>query len=219
MGGSSGGTQVIQPTPPPQPSYSSSIQDYVNSLPALYEAQLKYAPLEAQQQVSLAQQYALPLAQAYKQAQNVLYPGASQLQESLAQQALGGSTGEVPQAMKDQYKSDLLGQLGSNAYSGIGADYVSRNLINQQQQYQQYYQQLGLSLAGLQPTISGQAPNYTNQLAQSNPGQALSFNQGNYGIFAGANKPMLGTQGMPNWISGLNAGGSVLQGIGSIIPG
>jgi len=50
--------------------------------------------------------------------------------------------------MQDQYRSDLLGQLGSNANSGIGADYVSRNLINQQQQYQQYYQNLGLSLPG-----------------------------------------------------------------------
>lgn len=223
MGGSSGGTttQIIQPTPPPAPSTAEAIQQYVASLPALYEAQMKYAPLEAQQQVSLAQQYAGPLAQAYKSAQDILYPGTSQLQEKLAAQAMSGVSAEVPGAMRDQYRSDLLAQLGSNAQSGIGADYVSRNLINQQQQYQQYYQNLGLSLAGRQPLVNPATPNYTNQLGNYSPGQGLGYTQGNYGVFAGASRPIVSQnkQGMPNWISGTQAFGSVLQGIGDIIPG
>lgn len=216
MSGSSGGstTQVIQPTPPPAPSTAEAIQAYVQSLPALYEAQMKYAPMEAQQQVDLANQYAEPLAQAYQKAQNILYPGTSGLQEQLAAQAKAGINGNVPQGVQDQYRSDLTAQLGENAKSGIGADYVSRNLLNQQQQYQQYYQNLGLSLAGRQPLVNPTTPNYTNQLGNYTPGQGLNYTQGNYGVFAGGSRPIVSQnqQGTPNWITGLQAGGSVLQG-------
>lgn len=204
MGGKVGGTttQVIQPTPPPAPSTADAINAYVQSLPALYEAQMKYAPLEAQQQVELAKQYATPLAQAYQQAQDILYPGTSKLQEQLASQAMTGSGGEVPSYLKDQYRSDLLSQLGTNVSSGIGADYVSRNLLNQQQQYQQYYQNLGLSLAGRQPLINPNSPGYTNQLGNYSPGQGLQYAQGNYGTFAGASRPIVSQNqsGTPSWI-------------------
>lgn len=217
MSGSSGGTttQIIQPTPPPAPSTAEAIQQYVASLPALYEAQMKYAPQEAQQQVDLANQFAGPLAEAYKKAQDTLYPGTSGLQEQLAAQAKAGMTAEVPQAQRDQYRSDLLAQLGQNATSGIGADYVSRNLMNQQQQYNQYYQNLGLSLAGRQPLVNPTTPNYTNQLGNYTPGQGLGYTQGNYGVFSGASRPLVtqNQQGTPNWISGLSAGGSLLKGI------
>ena len=215
MGGTSGGTstQIIQPTPAPAPSTAEAIQEYVKSLPAIFEAQLKYAPQEAQQQVELAQQYAVPLAQAYQSAQETLYPGTSALQEQLAGQAQAGITGGVPQSLADQYRSDLKAQLGENTKSGIGADYVSRNLMNQQQQYQQYYQNLGLSLSGRQPLVNPQTPGFTNQLGNYNAGQALGYQSSNYGVFTGASRPIV-TQnqaGTPNWALGLNAGGNLLQ--------
>ena len=62
-------TQIIQPTPPPQPSTADAIREYVASLPELFQAQLDFAPKEAAQQVALAQQYALPLAETAKEAQ------------------------------------------------------------------------------------------------------------------------------------------------------
>ena len=223
MSGSSGGTttQIIQPTPPPQPSTKEAIEAYVQSLPALYAAQLQYAPQEAAQQVQLAQQYAIPLAQAYQSAQDVLYPGTSRLQEQLANTAGQRSTGEIPSNLREQYRSDLAAQLGTNVNSGVGADYISRNLLNQQEDYNRYYQNLGLSLAGRQPLVNPSSPNYTNQLANYQPGQGLQYTAGNYGTFAGASRPFTtqNQSGMPNWISGLNAGGSLLQGIGSIVPG
>lgn len=219
MGGSSGGTktEIIQPTPAPQPSTADAIREYVASLPALYEAQLKYAPLEAQQQIDLANQYAVPYAQAYKQAQEVLYPGTSSLQESLAKQAQAGITGDVPDSLRSQYRSDLLSQLGENAKSGIGADYVSRNLINQQQQYQQYYQNLGLSLAGRQSLVNPTAPGYTNQLGNYQPGQGLSYTSSNYGIYSGANRPIVTQkeQGTPNWLLGAQSAANLVGQLGS----
>lgn len=221
--GSSGKTttQIIQPTPPPQPSTADAIQAYVNSLPALYEAQFKYAPMEAQQQVDLANQYAVPLAQAYQQAQEVLYPGTTGLQEQLAKQASQGASGAIPQGLQDQYRSDLLAQLGENAKSGIGADYVSRNLMNQQEDYNRYYQSLGLSLAGRQPLVNPQTPNYTNQAGNYTPGQGLGYTSGNYGTFASASRPIVSQNqsGTPNWALGLNAFGNILQGVGSIAHG
>ena len=217
MGGSSGGstTQVIQPTPPPQPSTADAIKAYVDSLPQLYEAQMKYAPLEAQQQVELAQQYAIPLAQAYKSAQETLYPGTSALQESLAAQAQEGMSGDVPQSLAEQYRSDLRAEVGPNAGAGIGADYVSRNLVNQREQYKNYYQNLGLSLAGRQPLAQPSSPNYTNQLANYNPGQALNYTASNYGVYAGASRPIVSQNqsGTPNWALGMNAAGNLLQGV------
>lgn len=220
MSGSSGGTttQLIQPTPPPQPSTAEGIKAYVDSLPALYEAQMKYAPLEAQQQLALAQQYALPLAQAYKSAQDSLYPHTSGLQEQLAKMASEGSTAQVPSWMKDQYHSDLNAQLGSNVNSGAGADYVSRGLMQQQQGYNQYYQNLGLSLAGRQPLANPSSPNYTNQLGNYTPGQGLQYSSQNYGTYAAGSRPIVSQnqQGTPNWIPGMQAAGSLMQGVGSL---
>lgn len=219
MGGKSGGTttQIIQPTPAPAPSTAEAINAYVASLPALYEAQMKYAPLEAQQQLELTKQYAVPYAQAYQQAQEILYPGTSALQEGLVARAQAGMTEQVPQSMRDQYRSDLLAQLGTNASSGIGADYVSRNLINQQQQYNQYYENLGLSLAGRQPLVNPQTPSYTNQLGNYQPGQGLQYTAGNYGTYTAASRPIVSQNqsGTPNWAMGLNAAGNLLQGIGA----
>lgn len=218
MSGKSGGTttQIIQPTPPPAPSTADAINAYVQSLPALFEAQLKYAPMEAQQQLDLTRQFAIPYAQAYQEAQETLYPGTSALQEGLVEKARAGMTGSVPQGMRDQYRSDLLAQLGENAKSGVGADYVSRNLINQQEQYNQYYQNLGLSLAGRQPLVTPSAPGFTNQMGNYQPGQGLQYTAGNYGTFAAASRPLVSQNqaGTPNWYLGLNAGGNLLQGLG-----
>jgi hypothetical protein len=216
MGGSSGGTQVYTPTAPAAPSVSSSITDYVNALPQLYAAQMQYAPLEAAQQVQLAQQYAAPLAQAYQSAQDILYPGTSQLQEQLAQQAQQGLTAGVPDYARQQYQSDMNAQLGTNVNSGIGADYVSRNLMNQQQQYQQYYQNLGLSLAGRQPLVNPTSPQTTNQMSQLSAGDILGYNSSIYGSQVNGSKPITTQSGTPNWILGMQAGGSMLQGLGQM---
>lgn len=217
MGGDSGGTttEVIYPQATPQPTTAEAMKAYVDSLPALYEAQMKYAPLEAQQQIQLAQQYAIPYAQAYQQAQEVLYPGTSKMQEDLVAQAKAGMTAQVPQSMKDQYRSDLLAQLGTNAASGVGADYVSRGLLNQQQEYNQYYQNLGLSLAGRQPLTQAAAPATTNYMGNYSPSQGLQYTANTYGTYSGASRPITTTSGggTPNWALGLNAGGNLLSAV------
>jgi hypothetical protein len=96
-------------------------------------------------------------------------------------------------AEKQQYQSDMGAQLGSNVGSGIGADYMSRNMLLAQQQRQDYYRNLGLSVAGLQPTAQAQGASYTSQLSQYNPGQVMGFMGQGYGNQVGAHASMNGS--------------------------
>ena len=119
-----GSTNIQQPTPPPAPSVQSSMSDYIANYPALFNLQQQYAPQEAAMNVGLAQQYAEPLGQAYKTAQEAMYPQETAITQSLNQQVQEGMGSEVPDWMRQEYLSNLRANLGSNAGSGICADYT-----------------------------------------------------------------------------------------------
>ena len=190
MGGSTT-TQVYQPTPPPAPTSADATKAWVESMPQMYEQQLKYAPLEAQQQVELLEKYGTQAAQAYKSANDALYPETAQLQEQLAQQASEGMNSQMPDWMKNQYRDEMRAQLGDNALSGSGADYISRGMLQQQQNYQDYYRNLGLSVAGRQPLAQATSPQTTNMLGQNTLQGQQNFMMGNYGTFAQASQPQV----------------------------
>lgn len=216
MSGDSGGTQVIQPNVAPPPTASQSAAEYAAALPQIYQASLAYQPqfneLDYQSFAKLAPQYAAITDQINKQ----FNPYTAGLQEQLAKQASEGSSAQIPDWMRQQYTSDLNAQLGSNAGSPVGADYVSRGLMAQQQGYQQYYQNLGLSLSGRQPMAQG----YTQPSSFNVSGQ-FGQNYGNdlagYSAYNSANRPLLGQAGTPNWALGMNAAGNLMQGVGSFM--
>lgn len=211
MGGS---TTTVQAAP--APSVSSQMSDYVKSLPGLYEAQMKYDPKLVEQQLQLLQQYGLPFADAYKQANDALYPETAQLQEQLAGQASEGMESGVPASMKQAYQDELRANLGSNIGSGIGADYTSRSLINQQQQYQNYYRDLGLSLAGRQPLASPSVSGQAGWMQGYQPNQALNYGASTYGSQAQSMqamyKPSIGGQIAGGLSQGIGAGIGTLIG-------
>ncbi len=210
------------PQVPAAPTASQNMQDWIANYPAMFELQQKYAPLEAQQQVELAQQYAQPLGEAMQKANAAMYPETSALQEKLAGQAMTGMESGVPEWQKAQYLSDVNANLGTNVGSGIGADYVSRGLLQQQQDWQNYYRDLGLSTAGRQPLAQASTPGYSNYASTYTPGQVASTNSSNYGNMVGAYSSMYGansqaaSQGTSNWFnlmgSGIGAGGSAYGG-------
>lgn len=171
---------TVDASTPAQPTTQGSVQDWANALPQIYQTQMQYAPLQAQQQVNLASQYATPLAQAYQSAQSSLYPQTTALQENLASQAAAGMSSDVPDWMKQQYQSNVNAQLGSNAYSPIGADYMSRGLLQQQQNWKQYYQNLGLSVTGRQPLTQASGPQTTDYMSSFTPGSVMQSNNQNY---------------------------------------
>lgn len=199
---------------PQAPNTGSSVQDWVSALPQIYQAQMQYAPQEAAQHVAIAQQSELPLMQAQYNAQNALYPQTTGLQENLASQANQGMQSGLPSWMTDQYKSDMNAQLGNNAGSPIGADYMSRGLLQQNQNWKQYYQNLGLSVAGRQPLPQPQSAGYSNYMGSFTPGGVMTSNNQNYGTSAGIYGSNLNyqsgqNQAMMNLIgSGIGAAGA-----------
>lgn len=216
MGGRSGGETVYIPTAAAAPTAAQSAADYAASLPVQYEAALKYQPqfdqLQYEQYAKLAPQYTA----LYDQLQKQYYPETYGLQEQLAKQASeAASATEIPDWMAQQYRNNVNAQLGSNVNSPIGADYVSRGLIDQAQQYRSYYQNLGLSLAGRQPLTSPQYQGSNTNVAANTNANYTNALQG-YGLYNQATRPMMQQQGTPNWIAGMQAGGAVLQGIGSM---
>ena len=187
-----GSTEIQQPTAPAAPSTAESIQAWTDSMPAVFAEQQRQAPLQAQQSVELAQQYAAPMGQAMQQAQSAMYPETSALQEQMAGQAAEGMQAEMPSWMQEQYRDTYASNLGSNIGSGIGADYQSTGMLQAQQGYQDYYRNLGLSLAGRQPLASPQTPQ-TGQYSQNyNPQDVMGYNATNYGNYAGLYGSMYG---------------------------
>ena len=208
-----GSTKISSPSAPAAPTPAETAAQYAASLPIYWENQLKYAPLEAQQQVDMATQYALPLAQAYKQANDALDPNTAGLQEQLAAQAGQGMTAGLSDAERQQYTSDLGAQLGSNAGSGIGADYMSRNMLMQQQQRQDYWRNLGLSVAGRQPLTTAQPVNSLNYMQNYTPTANANFVGQGYGNYSNAYSSMYGANaqmaGSKNAMTGQIIGGAL----------
>jgi hypothetical protein len=159
---------VMQPAA--APTTQETIDAWVKAMPTVFAEQQRQAPLEAQQQLDLLQKYGLPLSQALQSTDQSLYPQTSGLQEKLAGVASYGSTAtQMPDWMRSQYMSDFNSQLGTNAGSPMGADYTSRGMQQQLFGQQQYYQNMGLSLAGRQPLTSAQSPSYTNYASTFTP--------------------------------------------------
>lgn len=179
-----GSTNIESAPAPTAPSTGDAVREWVNSMPQVYQTQMQYAPLQAQQAVDLANQYAGQYGQALQKAQAGMYPVTSQLQEQLATQAQQGMSQDVPSWMQDQYRSNVNAQLGNNANSPIGADYMSRGLLQQQQDWKQYYNNLGLSAAGRQPLTQAGTPATSDYMSSFSPTANMGFMANTYGTSA-----------------------------------
>lgn len=207
-----GSPKIVQPTPPPAPSVSDNINAYVEAQPKLFELQQQQAPQEIAQQLELLQQYGAPYAEAYKDIQARLYPETTALQEDLAKQAQQGYTSGLTESARNMYRDEFKALVGDQARAGIGANYISSNLVNQDLAYRQYNQNLALSLAGRQPLTNPYQPQFTNQVGQFAPGDVMAYNQGIYGSQLAFSKPFQSQSNVPGYLAG---GGAVLSGLGS----
>ena len=134
----------------------------------------------------------------YKQIQDALYPELANLDKTLTNQAQAGIESDMPEYMRQQYQDQFRAEVGGNAGSGIGADYVSRNMIAAGQQYKQSNQNLALSLTGrqalYQATPGGYQQNF-NAANGYNYGATSSFQASGYGNYAGAYSNMYSANG------------------------
>ena len=208
----------IEASQPTAPTTGQSVQDWANALPQIYKTQMEYAPLQAQQQVSLAQQYAGDYGKAVQAAQSGMYPKTTALQENLAGVATEGMSSQVPDWMQQAYRSNMSAQLGNNVNAPIGADYMSRGLLQQQQDWQRYYQNLGLSVTGRQPLTQAGTPQTSDYMSGFTPGSVMQSNNQNYGTQAGiyGNQLQYNTNAnaqMQKYIGmGMNMGGALASG-------
>lgn len=213
-----GSTKVSMPSTPAAPSTAEAVTAWVNAMPQVYETQMKYAPLEAQQQVDLAKQFAQPLGEAYLEAQKAMYPEQYALQSELMTKAKEGMNSDVPDWMRQEYLSNLNANLGTNIGSPIAADYASRGLMQQKQDWQNYYQNMAMSLAGSQPVFNATSPTSTNYMSNFTPTSNMSYMGNNYGNYANAYTSMYNTNaqraaaGNPYMNALAGVGGTVLGG-------
>ena len=208
------GSSQAAPQAPTAPSTASGVDAWVANMPKVFAEQQRQAPLEAQQQIDLATQYAQPYAEALKTSQETLYPGETKLREGLLSQAQEGMSGDMPQWMKDSYIDTFNANLGTNVGSPIGADYMSRGMLQQQQNWQDQYRNLGQSLIGTQPTFNAQAPQTSNFASGFTPGAVMGNQQQGFGTQAN----IFGTQSQ-NWQQQQQAPYQMMSGIGNIIGG
>lgn len=217
-----GKTQIQQaaPTPIQAPSTAEAINAYVASLPALYQAQLDYAPREAQQQLDLLQQYGGQYGQAMQDAQRALNPQLTSLTEQLAGQASAGANAGLSPEEEQYYSDQFKSLVGDQVRGGLGASTVAGGLLNTRLQRQDYYRNLGLSLANMQPLSQPQMPNHTNQLGNYSPGQGLNYSQGSFATQSAYNKPQFFQAYKPGFADTFSqiAGGAggLLMGAGAV---
>lgn len=204
-----GGGTTVSTSSQQIPSAADAVKAWVKNLPKIYETQMKYAPLQAQQAVDLAQQYATPYGEAYLAAQKAMYPEEYAMRDKLSSMALERMDAGMPDWMRDQYRDMYSSNLGSNAGSPIGADYLSTNMLNANNEYQNYYQNLALSLSGSQPIFQAQTPQTSDYMSGFTPNAMMSYMANNVTTTGSQSK-----SGMPDWL-----GQMLGQGIGGLMGG
>ena len=227
MGGG-GEPQIIQPAAPPAPpSATAQLSEYIQNYPKLVELQRQYGPETAGLDYQLFQQYAPQYTQTAQDIQNQVYPQTSKLQESLATQALEGMNSQVPDAFRQQFESDFNAGLGMNTNAPLGVSERNIGLANLQKQWQDYYRNLGLSLANRQPLQQTANPSFQNAGSSENVNPFLNYGASTYGTqMAGYGAQTAGTQyyrnsspwGMAGGIAG-GIGGAMLGGPMGAIAG
>lgn len=207
-----GKTQVVQAAAPPAPpSVSSNISDFIANYPRLVELDAQYGPRLAQQQLDQLNQYGSQFAQSSADIAKQLSPYTYGLQEQLAKEASDGLQAGVPDNLRNEYLNQLRAELGPNAGSPIGGDYVSSNLLRLSEDYKNNFRNIGLSLSGRLPINQ-----YGQQGVQMGAGGAgqisggftpnsvLDYTAGTYGPYASASM-----QGYGRKAGGFNAGNAL----------
>ena len=103
-----GKTSIEQPSPPSAPSTAESVQAYVGSLPAMYQAQLEWAPQLEAQQYQTALQYAPQYTDIMQQQQMKYAPQLAEQQWQLQQQ-YAPQMAQQQQELQQQYEPEAYG--------------------------------------------------------------------------------------------------------------
>lgn len=222
MGGGPKIEQIQPAAPPAPPSAGQQIQDYIANYPQLVELQKQFNPQTAQLDYELFQQFAPLYTQTAQDIQSQVYPETSKLQEALATQALEGMNGQLPDWARQQYESNFNAGIGANVNAPIGVSDRNIGLLNLQKQWQDYYRDLGLSVAGRQPLQTTANPQFQNAAASQSLNPFLQYGASTYASQVGGQQPTQyyrsgGGSGVLGAIGGI--GGALLGGPQGAIAG
>jgi hypothetical protein len=160
--------EVVNPTVPSAPSYSSSIQDYISNYPKIFDLMKQYSPQEAALQ---------------KETFASLYPEQAGLTENLAGIANKGMNSGAPDWYKNQMQDTLSAKFGrAQVFNPLGQQAYGAEYQSGLQNWQKYYSDLGLSLSGKTPLYGAN----TSMTQSYQPNQAAAYNQANYGNYLNA---------------------------------
>jgi len=179
-----GDTTIQEPTPPEMPSIGEQTSDavaaQVAALPQIYQSQLQYQPKFAQLDFDMYQKYQPQYTQVTEDTYKQIYPELAQLRDDLTQQASEYMQGGLPDYARKEYLSNLNSELGYNAASPVAADYKSRGLMQQGEDWRRYGQNFANTLVNRMPIT--QAYNYQA------PQQQVTMPTGNALIDAGTSQ-------------------------------
>lgn len=115
----------------------------------------------------------------------------------------------TPSAEREAYLDELRANLGTNVGSGIGADYTSRGLLNLEEEWRQYYQNLAQELSGNISTSD--VSNETAAASTVDLNDFLSYIASVYGSKAGSTQAVVQNNG-----NAMTSAASLISALGSL---
>lgn len=189
MGGGGGGDDQIrfaEPPIPAPPNLQDVYKQFIDILPQLLQAETQFGPQFAQQMLDLQTQFSPQFAQLYQRIQDQMQPGLSNLNQTLIGQAQQGLNEPVPSSLRNQFVSNFNAELGPNVNAPIGVSERNLGLMNLQEDWKRYYQNLSLGLTGRMPVPQAGPVNTFSPSGGFNFGNAATFAQQGYGPYVGA---------------------------------
>lgn len=209
-----GGTEVTQATPPQPISAGQSAKEYAAALPEILAAQLQYQPQFDAATFRSFQELAPQYAQVSQDVLNQFSPNQAALGEELAAQALQRSQEGLTTAEEDMFKNTFKSLVGNQVNAPIGADWIAKNLLEQDMAAKQYGQNLGLSLSGKVPLSTAYQQPSAYQVAPSF-GQAFGTQTAGQNAYIDAQAKMTQFSPGPDY---LTAAGNVAQIGATLLP-
>lgn len=212
-----GGTEIVQPTPPAQPTAGESAEDFAKALPQILEAQLQYQPEFDRATLESFRELAPQYADIARQTMERFSPTLASLDESLAKQALTMSQEGLSAEEQDFYKRQFKDLVGEQASSGLGASFVAKNLLGQDIARRDLGRNLALSLQGKVPVSQAFQNPSSYQVANAFQPAYGTQMSGFGSVFSGAGRPLGYETGADRFATIAGGVGGLMQGAASLI--
>ena len=193
MGG--GGSAPAAPQlPSPDSILKAGYKQYIRFAPQVAQTEVGLYPVYAQGQYDTQKKYSPLFTDLFKREQEQLNPGVYDLRQRLIGEANAGLDNPLRPELRSEYLNTLRSEIGSNAGSPIGADYVGTNIARLSEDFRRYYQGLAQSLTGGYPVSTVVPSPIQGAPTGMSADQAVSSAASYGGAMVGAQASMYGSQ-------------------------